>query len=90
MEEMDTLNGSYSYELTGDKYASHSALTSLKSSLASFFRSSNTPKAKLTKKNKVYEPKKEDYSTEIIDDMDEYCEKKPIANFQKNYLEMGQ
>ncbi|OMJ74076.1 hypothetical protein SteCoe_27096 [Stentor coeruleus] len=33
----------------------------------------------------------EEYSTELNEEeMDEYCERKSVANFQKNYLEMGQ
>ena len=90
MEEIDTLNGSYSCELTGDKFADLTTITSLKSSLASLFRSS-IPKVKFPKSSKIYEIKSEDHSTEMNnEDINEYCERKCVADFQKNYLEMGQ
>lgn len=108
MEEMETLNGSCSVEITGDKLIDLTTVTSLKSSLTSMFRSS-LPKPKLSKassvsiirierdalKSNIYKKSSmgfsEEFSTELNeDDIDEYCERKSVANFQKNYLEMGQ
>ena len=89
MEEIETLNGSCSYEQTGDKLADLTTITSLKSSLASVFRASY-PKPKLIKASSI-SIIKSDYSIELNqDDVDEYCERKTVANFQKSYLELGQ
>ena len=89
MEDKGALNGSSSYELTGDKLVDLPTVSSLKSSLASLFRSS-IPKIN-SKTKSVCISKNEDYSTELCeDDIDEYCEKKNVADFQKNYLELGQ
>lgn len=108
MEDIETLSGSCSVEKTGYKLLDLASISSLKSSLASFFGSS-LPKPKLCKTNSVTITKRqndaftidsynkpnsgcsEEYSTELNEEeMDEYCERKSVANFQKNYLEMGQ
>jgi hypothetical protein len=90
MDEMETLNGSYSGELTGEKYIDLTTITSLKSSLASIMRSTISKK-QLKKTSSISIIKSEEYSTEVLDDdVDEYCGKKNVADFQKNYLEMGQ
>lgn len=87
---METLNGSCSCEITEDKLIDLTTVPSLKSSLASLFRSS-LPKPKLFKTSSISIIKSEEYSTEYNeDDLDECCNHKSVANFQKNYLEMGQ
>lgn len=90
MEEMETLNGSCSYEQTADKNIDLTTGTSLKSSLASVVRSSIT-KHPSQKSNSVSISKNEDYSTELCEeDIDEDCTRRNVADFQKNYLELGQ
>jgi hypothetical protein len=87
---MHTPNASCSYEQTGDRLGDLTTITSLKSSLASLFRSS-FPQAKLRKTSSISVIKSEEYSTEFNeDDIDEDCVRKTVANFQQNYLALGQ
>jgi hypothetical protein len=57
---------------------------------------SNSTKSSLplsfnTKTNSLSELKSDENSTELCEeDIDEECDKKSVANFQKNYLELGQ
>lgn len=91
MEDFETLNKSLSYEMTGDKFLDLPTITSLKSSVASNFRGSVGKLKPNQKTNSLADVKIEEYSTEINeDDINECCEYKRIANFQRNYLEMGQ
>lgn len=87
---MQTLNGNSSFEGTKDKLNDTSTISSFKSSLTSLFHSS-FPKRGLTKTSNISEIQSEEHSTELCEeDLDEECEKKIVANFQKNYLELGQ
>ena len=79
-----------SCELPFEKLTDLTTSTSLKSSLASMFRSSLT-NPKFAKGLSISVHKSEELSIEIVDDkIDEFSEPKKVANFQKNYLDLGQ
>jgi hypothetical protein len=90
MEEAENLNGSYVGEHTNEKIMDLATANSLKSSLVSALKSSY-PQPRLHKSSSISVIRSEDCSTELNDDdMDEDCERRTVANFQKNYLELGQ
>ena len=52
---------------------------------------SSLPRSTKTKTSSISDLKSEENSTELCEeDIDEECERKSVANFQKNYLVMGQ
>jgi hypothetical protein len=90
MDEIHTGNSNSSYEACREKSGDYSTLGSFKSSINSFLHSTLT-KRTLMKTKSITELKSEDHSTELYDDdVDEDCDRKSVANFQKNYLELGQ
>lgn len=87
---MQTMNPNSSLEISKEKLNDSTALSSFKSSITSLFHSS-FPKRALTKNSEFSEIQSEEHSTELCEeDVDEECEKGVVANFQKNYLELGQ
>ena len=90
MDDIHKANSNSSYEAYKDKSNDFSTIGSFKASITSFLQI-NPNKRPAAKINNIYGLKSEDHSTEIFDDdIDEDCDKKTVANFQKNYLELGQ
>ena len=90
MDNMHITNSNSSYEACKDKSNDFSTVSSFKSSITSFLQT-NPIRRQSNKFNSLNEFKSEDHSTEVYDDdVDEDCDKKTVANFQKNYLDLGQ